>query len=247
MERPEYERMYALEDKHWWFVGRRHLALALLDTVQLRSDARILDVGCGTGGNFQALIPFGKTYGLDISPIALELAQHRDSTHLLQGSSLTLPHPNNTFDLVTVFDVLYHRWIVNDERALNELFRVIRPTGWLLITDSALPFLWSSHDQTYYARQRYTLNLLRQKLGKTGFELKICSYVNLFLLPFMLFVRLTMDRLQLFKDAERQGMFPNWLNRLLIWVRDLEAAWLKQGGSFPIGSSVVCLSQKPTE
>lgn len=246
MNRPEYESMYALEDSHWWFVGRRNLAFSLIEQwITLHPECHILDVGCGTGGNLQALKRYGQVAGLDISPIAIEFARRRPLPLLMQASGLALPFPDDTFDLITIFDVLYHRWITDDKNALTELYRAIRPGGWLLITDSALPILWSSHDEIYYARQRYTLRNLRDKLGQTGFELRVCSYANMLLLPIFLFMRLTMDWLPLANDIDRQGSFPAWLNWLLTHIRNLEAVWLRHRGTLPVGSSLICLVQKP--
>ncbi len=248
MERPEYESMYELEDIHWWFVGRQQLALTLIDHwLELKPEAYILDVGCGTGGNVQALSNYGNAIGLDINPIAIDFARRRQLSYLLQGSGVTLPYGNHTFELVTIFDVLYHRWIRDDIQALQELYRVLQPGAWLLITDSALPILWSSHDEVYFARQRYTLLDMGQKLRQVGFEQRVASYANMLLLPIFLFVRLTMDFLPLARDIDRQGTFPGWLNDVLTWVRGLEAIWLRRGGKLPLGSSLIILAQKPLE
>jgi len=246
MNRPEYESMFELEDSHWWFVGRRKLALALIDQfIQFKPGARLLDVGCGTGGNLQSLAGYGQAHGLDINPIAVSLARLRPLPQLSQASGLAVPYPDNTFELVTIFDVLYHRWIVDDAAALNELYRVLKPGGWLLLTDSALPALWSAHDEMYYARQRYTLKVMQAKLAQVGFVQHVGSYANFLLLPIFLLVRLTMDWLPVTGDIDRQGTFPEWFNWLLTQVRGLEAGWLRQGHSLPVGSSLVCLAQKP--
>ncbi len=246
MDRPEYESSYQLEDSHWWFVGRRNLALSLIETwVTLGPSPLILDVGCGTGGNLQAMKPYGRVVGLDISPIAIDFARRRPLPRLMQASGLSLPFDKDTFDLITIFDVLYHRWITDDSQALGEIYRTVRPGGWLLITDSALPMLWSSHDEVYFARQRYTLQILSDKLTQLGFELHVCSYANMLLLPIFLFVRLTMDWLPLADNIDQQGTFPAWLNWLLTRIRGLEALWLRRGGVLPVGSSLICLAQKP--
>ena len=50
MNPEEYEKMYAVEEGHWWFVGKRRLVEALLEAAPLPRFAEILDVGCGTGG-----------------------------------------------------------------------------------------------------------------------------------------------------------------------------------------------------
>jgi SAM-dependent methyltransferase len=146
--------------------------------------------------------------------------------------------------LVTIFDVLYHRWIIDDERALAELYRVLRPGGWLLLTDSALPRLWSHHDELYQARERYTLTAMRHKLAAAGFEQRVCSYANMLLLPVFFLVRVVMEWLPV-SNIDQQGTFPQWFNTLLTQVRKLETAWLRRGHSLPIGSSLICLSQKP--
>lgn len=236
--------MYQVEDNHWWFVSRRRLAMALIDQgLNLNPGDPILDIGCGTGGNLAALAHRGWAVGMDVSDPAIGLARQRRLPRLLQASALALPYPDHSFALVTAFDVLYHRWITDDHLALEEIYRVIRPGGCLLITDSALPLLWSSHDERYQARQRYTLKDIQQKLYQAGFEVQLCSYRNTLLFPLFLLVRLTMDWLPF--NLDQQQLPQPWLNQGLIQVSSLENKWLRQGWRLPIGSSLICLSQKP--
>jgi SAM-dependent methyltransferase len=246
MEMAEYGLMYQVEDQHWWFVNRRRLAMSLIDrTLGLDPEAPILDIGCGTGGNLETLTRRGQAVGMDLSTAALQLAHRRDLPRLLQGSALALPYADQSFALVTAFDVLYHRWITDDHLALAEIYRVIQPGGWLLITDSAMPLLWSSHDEVYYARQRYTLGDLQHKLQEAGFEVRLCSYRNTLLLPLFLLVRLAMSGLPLTQNFRGQQLPAAWLNWLLIQIGNIETGWLRRGKKFPLGSSLICLSQKP--
>jgi SAM-dependent methyltransferase len=160
-----------------------------------------------------------------------------------------LPFPDNIFSLVTAFDVLYHRWITDDSHAIGECYRVLRPGGWLLLTDSALPALWSRHDEIYYARQRYSVGNMRHKLCRAGFELHKLSYTNSLLLPVVATVRLLSSRTALARWFPSDGgadlmPLPGWLNRVLIGILSLEAFWLRWG-TLPIGSSLIGLAQKP--
>ncbi len=245
MEWPEYERMYRVEDSNWWFVGRRQLARVFIERQFVpHSGACILDIGCGTGANLVFLSEWGEGRGIDFSPLALNLAHCRRLPRLAQASALTLPFADQSFDLVTLFDVLYHRWVTDDTQVLKEAHRVLRPGGWLLLTDSAMPSLWSTHDEIYYARQRYTLPVIRAKLTEIGFASGFFSYANTFLLPFVALVRLLNRWLPATNDVDVQPL-PAWFNRALIGIRSLEAFWLSRDHTLPLGSSLICFTRKP--
>src|SRR5690242_17458157 len=114
MEATFYDRYDALEDTHWWFTGRRSiLARAVEMSVPRQAGARILEVGCGTGGVLRILKGFGKTYGLDFSHVALLHARRRSGSELVCGDSCQLPFATGSFDVVGVFDMLEH---VADDR-----------------------------------------------------------------------------------------------------------------------------------
>ena len=53
MEAELYRQMRDLEDRHWWFMGRRVIVASLLRRSGLAKNARMLDLGCGTGGNLE--------------------------------------------------------------------------------------------------------------------------------------------------------------------------------------------------
>jgi SAM-dependent methyltransferase len=244
MERTEYQKLYELEDSYWWFVGRRQLVTTLIQTWASNGQVGpILDVGCGAGGNLEFLAHWGCETGIDLSPIALDYARRRSLPRLAQASALALPYANDTFGLVTAFDLLYHRWVTDDDTVVRECWRVLRPGGWLLVMDVTLPRLWSRHDEVFFARQRYMLGEIREMIESGGFTPHKVSYANALLLPLILAVRGLARWFPALSETEMQPL-PGWLNSMLTKVLDLEAIWLKRN-TFPIGTSGVCLAQKP--
>jgi len=75
----ELAKMAALEDRYWWFVGRRFIVAALLRHFgqPATNPPLILDLGCGTGGSLGLLRRFGRVVGLDASPDALAFAARK--------------------------------------------------------------------------------------------------------------------------------------------------------------------------
>lgn len=245
MELEEYIKMYELEDRHWWFLGKRRIVRTLLARyVKLAPDDLILDVGCGTGGMMSVLQQFGETFGLDISSMGLELACERGFDTLTQASVQSLPFTDNTFGLVTSFDVLYHEAVGDDLSALKEFYRICRPGGYLLITDSALPILKSPHDRAYHAKRRYTTCSLGAKVVQAGFRILKLSYASSLLFPFILAVRLW-KRYVHTNGAPSSDLWaaPPIFNSALYAVYGLEASLLPYC-SLPVGSSVVCVARK---
>jgi SAM-dependent methyltransferase len=246
MERSEYAVMAAVEDRHWWYGGMRAIAAALLDEAYCgRGGLSILDAGCGTGGNALFLRRYGTVVGIDLAAEALELGGQRLPGALARGSVLDLPFAGASFDLVTSFDVLYHRAVPDERPALHEAARVLRPGGRLLIRLPAYEFLRSKHDRVVHTRRRYTATAARMLLEAGGFAIERCSYVNSLLFPLPLAQRLVERALPALEHHDSDlALPPPLLNAALRWPMAAEAAWLAHGGTFPAGLSIVCLARK---
>jgi SAM-dependent methyltransferase len=242
MERSEYITMAAVEASHWWYGGMRAIAAALLDEVYRgRNDLRILDAGCGTGGNALFLRRYGRVTGVDLAPEALEYGGPRLPGVLARGSVLELPFAARSFDLVTSFEVLYHRAVPDERPALAEVRRVLRPDGRLLLRLPAFELLRGKHDRAVHGRRRYTARDVHALLAEAGFHVERLSYVNCLLLPLPLAQRVLERTLPAVErqDSDLELPAPP-LNEALRWPMALEAAWLARGGSFPAGLSVIC-------
>ena len=248
MNTAEYERMYAAEDRQWWYAGMRAISLGLLDAAltpgdgPARPDRRFLDAGCGTGLNLEHLALRGRALGVDLSEEAVRFCLSRGVT-VVRGSVLTLPFAGGSFDGLISFDVLYHAWVTDDRAATRELARVLRPGGLLLVRVPALKVLWGAHDEAVLSRHRYTKGGLRGLLEGAGLEVVRLSYCNSILFPLLL-VRRTLDRL-----ASRHGSDVAFLPAPLEWAFRhallLEGALIRRGLSLPVGASLVALARKP--
>ncbi|MEM1884782.1 MAG: class I SAM-dependent methyltransferase [Candidatus Jordarchaeales archaeon] len=92
---------------------------------------RALDVGCAYGFVVELLSRIGyDAVGVDISSYAVR--RGRKAGLLLEADAGHLPFAGNTFDLVTCFAVLEH--LLNLEKALREIARVMKPGGIIVVT-----------------------------------------------------------------------------------------------------------------
>jgi 2-polyprenyl-3-methyl-5-hydroxy-6-metoxy-1,4-benzoquinol methylase len=96
---------------------------------------QVLDAGCGVGWGTLLLLESGAAgaSGIDIDLEAVEDARTRvPNADIRQGDLATLPWPDESFDLVVCFEALEH--VQQQERVLDELVRVLRPSGILMVS-----------------------------------------------------------------------------------------------------------------
>jgi SAM-dependent methyltransferase len=243
----EYRNIFESEERQWWYVGMRALSHALLEgplrrLAETRASLRLLDAGCGTGGNLLRLARYGRASGIDLSATALRFARERGVV-TARASLLSLPFPDRTFDCVASFDVIYHAWVTDDRAALREMARVLRPGGLLLLRVPALMLLWGGHDVEVQSRHRYTRGEVRSLLDDAGLSVLSATYCNSLLFPLILLRRL-LDRLT-GRTGSDVGFLPGPLEWAFRQVLLLEARWVHRGFSFPVGTSVLALARKP--
>ena len=134
----------------------------------VQPEDRALDLCCGTGDLALALAQSGAdTIGLDFSPQMLEVAElRRQKTNhkspvanpkFLQGDAQQLPFPDHSFDIVTVGYGL--RNLTSWERGLDEMFRVARPGGRIVVLEFGKPAnaLWRA---LYFTHLRCSVPLI---------------------------------------------------------------------------------------
>ena len=235
--------MYDAEETQWWYAGMRAISLALLaPAVPSRPEGiRILDAGCGTGHNLRYLSRLGRAVGIDLSDEALRFCRIRGAS-AAKAALNALPFPDATFDCVTSFDVLYHRWVEDDRAAVAELARVLRPAGVLLVRVPALRALWGAHDEAVHSRHRYTRGEVKSLLRSAGLEVVRASYGNTLLFP-LLAARRTLDRIT-GRHGSDVAFLPAPLERAFRALLEVEAR-LVPHLSLPVGASVFALARRP--
>ena len=112
---------------------------------------RVVDVGCGMGDRTVVAARCGASLavGIDSDPEKLRwarrLLRHTGTvgTRFVQGSADALPLRDGSFDLVLLLDVVEH--LEDPLRALEELARILRPGGRVLVTFPPYRSPWGAH------------------------------------------------------------------------------------------------------
>lgn len=243
-----YERQtHEVEDRHWWYRGRRRVIHEALGALHLPLGIEILDAGCGSGRNMVELQRYGSVRGVELADASVARARAREVGEVVQGTLDAIPFPDDTFDLAVTLDVLEH--LEDDRRALRELRRTVKPGGTLLVTVPAYPWLWSEHDVVNHHHRRYTRKALELAAHEAGWQTFSTTHFNGVLLPAAALHR-GLARLRgagagagtngdrAVSDLERT---PGRLNTLLERPLKLEARAIARGRRIPAGLSLLAV------
>ena len=237
-----YPLLYEVEQSHWWFIGRRRILAQFIEQICRQVTdrrPRILDVGCGTGANLLLLSQYGEAEGVDVSEDALAFCRARGLDKVKLGAGEELPYEDDTFDLVTAFDVVEH--MDDDLAGLTEMRRVLRPGGRVLLFVPTFMFLWGLQDEVSNHRRRYRLSELRHVLEKAGFEIERSTYANItFFAPILLMRKLM--RLTGIKTESENSINVPALNGLLGRILGAESIVLRYM-NLPFGVSGLCVAR----
>lgn len=246
MERLNYEIEAGLVDDHWWFRGRRELFASLLKGLALPRSANILDIGSSSGTNLLLLSQEGyaNVKGVDNSPEAIRFCQLRGLPPVLLGDATALPFPDQSADFVFATDVLEH--LERDDLGAKEIFRVLKPGRFALVTVPAFQFLWGLQDEVSHHRRRYRLGEIKGVLTHAGFEIQTAFYFNFLLFPPILVTRL-LYRVGFFRNVSNENQINTpILNAILLGIFRVDtvlARWLRP----PFGVSALAIVRRPEE
>jgi len=242
MESAEYHKMAAAEDGMWFYRALHEHIWRELAARLPAGPARILDAGCGTGGLIRRLAarrPEWRWTGVDVEPLACELARKLGAADVREASVTALPFGEGEFDAVVSADVLYH--LDDDGAALREMARVLRPGGIVVINVPAHRWLWSYHDAAVHGRRRYVRSELAAKLERAGFKAQRLTHWNTVLLPVIVARR---KLLPAPADGSDVKLSAPWVENTLTAIMRSEAAWVRAVGNLPAGCSILAVAQR---
>jgi SAM-dependent methyltransferase len=242
VEIEEYARIAAAEDDHWWYRSTRALMAQLLQpwlASRSPSTTRILDAGCGPGGNGAWLADRGTVTGVDVAMEALEFVRaRRPTTTPVRGGLTDLPLRDGSFDAAIAITVLYT--VRDDLSAIAELRRVLRPGGVVLVVEPAFALLRRAHDLTVHGRRRYRRHRLVAAIEEAGFRVRRATYAYSFLAPPAAVLGL-LERGRTATDEHRSDLQRGGLDGVFATLAARERRWLVSR-DVPFGSSVVVLA-----
>jgi SAM-dependent methyltransferase len=238
MKQKAYDEMSNTEDYHWWFVARRKILEDKLKTLNLPKNAKILEIGIGTGGNLEMLAKFGEVQGIEMNPRAIELAHQKTNNNFNIHEGMCpdgIPTFADKFDLICMFDVLEH--IEKDEETLLALHTLLAKNGTLMITVPAYLWLWSMHDKHLHHHRRYTARRLSYDANIAGWTKQDMSYFNFMLFPVIALIRI---KDKILKKDNFTGAEPPTpaINALLRRIFGFEK-YILRVVKFPFGVSII--------
>lgn len=159
----------AIEEQHWWFTERRHILDGLITSLPAGTAC---DIGAAGGGNTKVLLRHGwKAAALEYGQAGAEVGAAR-GLEVIRGDATRLPFADGSLDLVTALDVLEH--IPDDDAAVREIVRALKPGGTAIIAVPADPRLWSAHDVAVDHVRRYTRDSLVPLFERNGMVVQDC-------------------------------------------------------------------------
>lgn len=245
MEKSYYKDFFILEKTHWLFKIRRKIFFYFIKKYA-KPGSKILDFGCGSGYLVGKLQEMGyDAHGVDFETDAIDYGANSGIKNLASGGGDRIEYADASFDLVVVLDVLEH--IEYERPVIEELVRILKPGGKILVTVPAYQWMWGVQDEVSHHFRRYTeQSLVKVFKPFPGLTIVKKTYFNTFLFPPIAVVRLFS---KWFNVKNRQSDFDiktGLLNILFYSIFNLESYFLRFI-NFPFGVSVLLSLEKHDE
>ena len=254
-----FDALIKMQREHFWYAGRHRILLEATTRELSRHfgeahQLRAIDLGGGCGGWLEYLHAHepGRFQELalgDSSLRALTLAEP-----IVAGFAnrylidlLDLPW-HEEWDVIFLLDVLEH--IPDQETALRQIMKSLRPGGLLIVTTPALNLFWTYNDELAQHQRRYQRSDFVELARKLNFALLRTAYFMFFLAPILFLQRhlvtpprtATLEQRRSHAARAHQAPSP-WLNRFLAGILGLEGSLINRV-RLPFGTSILAIFKR---
>lgn len=243
MDPREYELMAATEDRMWWYQAARAVLVQALAGPGLPSGP-MLDAGCGTGGMLKRLadaLPDRALIGLDMAEPALAHTRTRTAAAVVGGSVNQLPFATASLAAIVSADVLCHG-AVDQQAALAEMARCLKPGGRLVLNLPAYQWLLSAHDRRVNNTRRYVRDQVATLLRAAGLTIRRLTHWNAVLFPAMVLQRKLLSTGDEADSDVRD--YPWLLDRSFGLLLAAERGYIRLGLDLAFGGSILAVAEK---
>jgi ubiquinone/menaquinone biosynthesis C-methylase UbiE len=234
MDYKDYEA--GISSSFFFFKGNNERIYIQFKKLKKRN-LKILDLGTGTGDNLNRINEFGSVYVIDIEKRALDTIPDHLCVEKKVSDACNLDYPDKYFDVVSSFGVFEH--ILDDWKAVSEIYRVLKPEGVLIFSVAAFQSIFSAHDIALDHKRRYSKKMIKELFS--DFKNLKMYYWNTFL-----FFPVAISRI-LKKNAEPKVMaknLPNMINSIFYSLLNIENQLIKKDINLPIGLTIIGSCEK---
>jgi len=233
----------AYNGNHYIDKASRNNAISNLKKSVVSKNPIILEVGSSSGYFLHDLkLTFTTAFiiGSDCIAEPLEkLAKNVSNIPLIQFDLNECPLPDNSVDAIVLLNVLEH--IEDDQTAINQLYRILKPNGTVIIEVPANPDIYDFYDEYLKHYRRYTLKELIFKSKTSGFTIRKASHLGFFLYPIFMLTKKYGTSKKNLSDIQKQEMIKQRIsyggkigNMILTILMNIELM-IGNFFSYPIG------------
>ena len=198
-------------DNHSIDVASRQYAISQLTQHLSIKNPLIMEIGCSSGYLLEKMdkeIPGALIIGADIvyAPL-VALAKKHIHIPMLRFDLMQCPLPDNALDAVVLINVLEH--IEDDNLALKQIHRILKPGGIVLIEVPANPNLYDFYDEALLHFRRYRLKDLTNQLEHLNFKILKKSHLGFFIYPLFWVVKKMNKRLSNQTEEQKKRLVEN--------------------------------------
>jgi len=248
MNPDEYANLASIEQRHWYYAGKRAVVRYwLAAAASLKTDQVLLDCGAGTGLFAKEVESKCQVLVLDNHEEALRHLRTRfRPEQIIRLDSDAIPLSSSSLDYVTALDVLEH--VPDDAAVVRDFQRLLKPGGLAIVTVPASMALWGEWDEALHHFRRYDRKQLTGLFAASDWDLVYVNYTNVVAYPIVWLVRKwrrlfrrdqVTEKSRRTRTEDRIPMQP--INSILAWIF---VSLAKARIPFPFGVSLILVARR---